>query len=157
MELFSAFQEALLNLLSAKLRSFLAILGVLVGTGSVVALISSSQLATAHALAQFKKLGTNLISLYITDNDFLQAATDTTQFRLSNVPVLQKSSKQIQLIAPYTQGFQTSYFGDTNLNAQIVGTIEPFAAIAKVELASGRFISYFDRRSFFCVIGANLA
>ena len=32
MTLFSAFQEALLNLLSAKLRSFLAILGVLVGT-----------------------------------------------------------------------------------------------------------------------------
>ena len=157
MELFSAFQEALLNLLSAKLRSFLAILGVLVGTGSVVALISSSQLATAHALAQFKKLGTNLISLYIADENSFQPSSHSAEFKLSNVSALQKSSQQIQLIAPYTQGFQPSYFADTNLDAQIVGTIEPFAAIAKVEIENGRFISYFDHRSFFCVIGAQLA
>src|SRR3990167_3007165 len=157
MTLFSAFQEALLNLLSAKLRSFLAILGVLVGTGSVVALISSSQLATAHALAQFKKLGTNLISLYIADENSFQPSSHSAEFKLSNVSALQKSSQQIQLIAPYTQGFQPSYFADTNLDAQIVGTIEPFAAIAKVEIENGRFISYFDHRSFFCVIGAQLA
>jgi putative ABC transport system permease protein len=114
-------------------------------------------LATAHALDQFKKLGTNLISLYISDGDLSQSSPDATEFQLSNLPALQQSSKQIQLIAPYTQGFQPSYFGDTNLNAQIVGTIEPFETIAKVELASGRFISYFDHRSFFCVVGAKLA
>src|SRR3990167_6171943 len=120
MELFSAFQEALLNLLSAKLRSFLAILGVLVGTGSVVALISSSQLATAHALAQFKSLGTNLLSVYIRDEnqDDANANTNAVQFQLSNVPQLQKASKQITLIAPYTLGFQSMYFGATNLNGQ---------------------------------------
>lgn len=158
MELFPAFQEALLNLLSAKLRSFLAILGVLVGTGSVVALISSSQLATAHALAEFKKLGTNLISLYVTENQVAQSSgVSTDEFKLADVPTLAASSKQIQLVAPYTQGFQPSYFGDTNLEAQLIGTTEPFGAIAKLELAKGRFISYFDHRNFFCVIGADLA
>ncbi len=157
MELISAFQEAMLNLLSAKLRSFLAILGVLVGTGSVVALISSSQLATAHTLAEFKKLGTNLISLYITDNQAGQPSNaGANEFVLSDVPKLKNASQQIQLVAPYTQGFQPSYFGDVNLDAQLVGTTESFGAIAKLELVEGRFISYFDHRNFFCVIGAGL-
>lgn len=56
-------REALANLVTSKLRSFLAILGILVGTASVVALITSSQLAIDHALAQFKTLGTNLLAM----------------------------------------------------------------------------------------------
>lgn len=157
MEFISFFREAVLNLLTAKLRSFLAILGVLVGTGSVVALISSSQLATAHALEQFKKLGTNLISLYVRDEPSDQSAAQLKQFVLSDVPTLMRSSPEIVLVAPYTIGFQSMYFGVSRLDGQIIGATENFATIAKVNLDQGRFVSYFDQRSFFCVIGASLA
>ncbi len=60
--------QALLNFLSAKLRSFLAILGVLVGTAAVVALISLGQLATDKALAEFKDLGTDLLAVTLYTN-----------------------------------------------------------------------------------------
>lgn len=153
----SYIREAIMNLLSAKLRSFLAILGVLVGTGSVVALISSSQLATAHALAQFKKLGTNLVSMYVHDDSFGQPNPGAKQFALSDVPLLQKSSKQITGIAPYTVGFKEMYFGVTNLNGQIIGATDSFESIAKIDIARGRFISYLDRHNFFCVIGDAIA
>ena len=43
-------QQALVNLTASKLRSFLAVLGILVGTAAVVALISCGQLATEKAL-----------------------------------------------------------------------------------------------------------
>jgi len=46
--------EALLNLFSAKLRSTLALLGILVGTASVVAMVSGGKLATNEALKQFQ-------------------------------------------------------------------------------------------------------
>lgn len=157
MEFMSSFREAVLNLLSAKLRSFLAILGVLVGTGSVVALISSSQLATSHALAQFKTLGTNLVSLYIRDDSYGQPETQAKEFVLSDMPTLIKSSPQIVLAAPYTIGFQSMYFDTANLNGQIIGTTENFKTIAKLDLARGRFVSYLDNRNFYCVIGATLA
>lgn len=158
MNLFSVFREAAVNLMSAKLRSFLAILGVLVGTGSVVALISSSQLATAHALAQFKSLGTNLLSIYIRDeNQGGKANANTAQFQLSDVPQLQKSSSQITLIAPYTIGFQSMYFAATNLNGQVIGATQNFAEIAKINILRGRFVSYLDSGNFFCVIGNHLA
>lgn len=158
MKVFPVFQEALLNLLHAKLRSFLAILGVLVGTASVVALISSSQLATEHALEQFKKLGTNLVSLYI-DSVSAGGANNASerQFQLSDVPHLKAASAQIRLIAPYTQDFQSTYYHGLNLQAQLVGVTDDFAAIAKTEMDRGRFISFLDHRSFYCVIGAKLA
>lgn len=156
MGFFSGLQEAMLNLLSAKLRSFLAILGVLVGTASVVALISSSQLATEHALAEFKKLGTNLISLYIEQADFRDSQS-AVHFHLSDVPILKSASKQIELIAPYTQSYQSSYFENDNLDAQLVGVTESFKSIAKIQMKKGRFISYLDGRSFYCVIGAKVA
>jgi putative ABC transport system permease protein len=65
MNFFNQGQHALVNLTAAKLRSFLAILGILVGTAAVVALISCSQLATEKALAQFKALGTDLLAISV--------------------------------------------------------------------------------------------
>lgn len=159
MELIAAFREAIVNLLSAKLRSFLAILGVLVGTGSVVALISSSQLATAHALSQFKTLGTNLLSLYLREDSFggSQSSGQTQYFAMDDVQKLKQASPEIMLVAPYTVGFSPMYLHGKNLNGQIVGTTENFASIAKLNVVQGRFISYLDERNYYCVIGASIA
>lgn len=150
----ASFREAIINLLSAKLRSFLAILGVLVGTGSVVALISSSQLATAHALAQFKTLGTNLMSIYL--QDLGQSNSNTKQFQLSEVPLLLKAP-QVVKVAPFTLAFRNMDYDGNSLNGQIVGATESFAEIAKLQLDSGRFVSYLDKNNFYCVIGAEIA
>lgn len=155
--LMTFFREAIINLLSAKLRAFLAILGVLVGTASVVALISSSELATTHALAQFKNLGTNLLSVYIRDADRDDQQKTSKQFLLSDVPALQKVSNEVTDVAPYTLGFAPMYFEDTNINGQIIGATESFARIAKLNLASGRFVSYLDQHNFYCVLGSGIA
>ena len=113
MHLITHTREALLSLLYSKLRSFLAILGILVGTGSVVALISSSELATQHALSQFKTLGTNLLAM-----DVQQAQIDgqqnqdsnQPQFTESDVPFLQEKVSQIRLVAPYINLFDPLIF-----------------------------------------------
>ncbi len=159
MVLLTHFREAAINMWSAKLRSFLAILGVLVGTGSVVALISSSQLATAHALTQFKSLGTNLLSLNLRDQQSGQggSTSQTQQFSLSDLPALIASSKQIIEVAPYTTLYQSAYFENINLQSQIIGAMDNFKVIAKVNLARGRFVSYLDGQNYFCVIGARVA
>lgn len=157
MELFTHIREAVVNLFSAKLRSFLAILGVLVGTGSVVALISSSQLATAHALAQFKTLGTNLLSIYIRDNQSEQQSKQNKQFQLSDIPLLKQKVAQVHLVAPYTSVYQSMYYGSQNLEGQILGATQPFAEIAKVKMAAGRFVTFLDHHQFFCVVGNDIA
>src|SRR5438045_7446619 len=58
-------KEGLRNLYFSKLRSILALLGVLVGTASVVAMVLGGELATQEALKQFESLGTDLLAVSI--------------------------------------------------------------------------------------------
>ena len=151
-------REALMNLLSAKLRSLLAILGILVGTGSVVALISSSQLATDHALAQFKKLGTNLLAVMLTSN---QTSTNQTgqghNLSLDDMPTIQQHIPAIEKIVPYTMLFQPINFQDNQFEGQILGATEGLADIVKINMEAGRFVSFLDHNSFYCVVGHDIA
>lgn len=157
MSLFLRFHEVIVNMLSAKLRSFLAILGVLVGTASVVALISSSQLGMAHALAQFESLGTNLLSLSLYNHQNTVRTEQITQLTLSDMPILKKSSRQIVEIVPYTHVSRNSYYEGVDLRAEIIGVSNTFGVIAKVHMARGRFISFLDQNNLFCIIGSKIA
>ncbi|MHC4708337.1 MAG: ABC transporter permease [Planctomycetota bacterium] len=50
------------NLLLHKLRSLLTMLGIVFGVGSVVAMLAVGEGASAHALAQIRKLGSDNIN-----------------------------------------------------------------------------------------------
>ena len=67
MKIIKSAKEGLFNLFTSKLRSILALLGILVGTASVVAMVSGGELATNEALKQFKVLGTDLLAVSVTD------------------------------------------------------------------------------------------
>lgn len=151
-------KEALNNFVTAKLRSFLAVLGILVGTASVVALITSSQLATEHALAQFKSLGTNILAMDIMQS-FGGGQSDqqsNQQITLSIVPAIKSASDQIILIAPYINLFQSLYFGGKENDGQVLGVTAALQPLIKIEIDKGRFISDLDHNRFYCVIGSSI-
>lgn len=136
----------------------LAVLGILVGTGSVVALLSSGQFATEHALAQFKSLGTNLLSVSIMDQaDSSQSKQSAKELTLDDVATIKAVSNQIVLVAPYVSSYQSIYIAGIESSAQVVGADEKLDRIAKIKVAQGRGISHLDRFSFYCTIGAKLA
>lgn len=151
-------KEAFTNVLVAKLRSFLAILGVLVGTASVVALVSSGQLATQHALEQFKTLGTDLLSVNISDDmeDRKQKSGQVLDLTPEDAASL-ASLPNIVDVAPYTMNYYPPYYHGKRLDGNIIGMTQSLAHVAKINLASGRFISYLDKNEFYCVLGYNLA
>lgn len=156
MNLVQQFHEAFGNLLTSKLRSLLTLLGVLIGTASVVALVSSGELATQHALAQFKTLGTDLLAVSINPS----SSTDSPQAKrlhLSDVTTLAASSSYILQAAPYTNYYATISYNGNPLQGSVIGATEALQEIAKIDLAQGRFISYLDKTWFFCVIGNNMA
>tara|TARA_R110000868_G_scaffold158036_4_gene385925 strand:- start:92002 stop:93201 length:1200 start_codon:yes stop_codon:yes gene_type:complete len=151
-------KEAFANLFTAKLRSFLAILGILIGTGSVVALVSSGQLATENALAQFKALGTNLLAVSIYDqqggaNPSADANTANLSYQdalgLSKLPNVDKS-------APYTSSFFNVSYNGQQLNASTIGITLGLTDVIKLKVLKGRFVSELDHYSMFCDIGYGL-
>ncbi len=160
MHIITHFKEAITNLISSKMRSFLAILGILVGTASVVALISSSQLATQHALEQFKSLGTNLLAMDLQQAQSSDGSTSTTnqqQFTEADIPLLEKAVPEIQLTAAYINLYNPISFMGMQYQGQVIGATRALAQIAKIDVAQGRFVSSLDVHSYYCVIGDKLA
>jgi putative ABC transport system permease protein len=148
--------QAFSNLWTAKLRTLLAMLGILVGTGSVVAMVSSGELATRAALAQFETLGTNLLAVSISDSD-RDEGKNTVALTLNDVDAMPVTIPAIEHVAPYSMMFAPVMFhGHIIPHATIVGSTEALQLIINIHIAEGRFISDFDHLSKFCVIGQQI-
>ena len=160
MKLSESFQAAFFNILGAKLRSFLAVLGILIGTASVVALVMSGQLATQHALAQFKVLGTNLLSINVYQKN--QEKSQGSGVKLSNLTLAQALNSHtadpyILLAAPYATDYSSVYANDKNLNVSVIGATDNLAKVIRIKLQQGRFVSILDNNQHYVVIGSAIA
>jgi putative ABC transport system permease protein len=150
-------KEGFANLFSSKLRSVLALLGILVGTASVVAMVSGGELATNEALKQFKTLGTDLLAVSINDApDQENKKSITENLNLHNANQIITADKHILNIAPYTQVFNPLQFNGHEINGSILGVTDSFAPIIHINVAKGRFISVLDGYALYCVIGAKI-
>jgi putative ABC transport system permease protein len=156
MKMNSHIEEALLNLFSSKLRSLLALLGILVGTASVVAMVLGGELATNEAIKQFKTLGTDLLSFTINEGDEKSGNGTQSNLTLEQANNIVSADPDIRDAAPYSQVFSPMQFSGHELNGTAVGVTDSFARIAHVEIERGRFVSTLDGYGFFCVIGNNL-
>lgn len=159
MTLTNHIQQARLNLMASKLRSFLAVLGIWVGTAAVVALINCSQLATEKALEQFKALGTDLLAVSVfqsttKDTQALGGQHDISIQVWRQFPAMIPEIKQI---APYNIAYQPMSFQGKKLTGVVIGADESLAKIVHIELVAGRFVSFAESFEHVCVIGNSLA
>lgn len=148
--------ESLQNLWLFKLRSALALLGMLVGAAAVVALISSGQLATQQALDQFKSLGTELFAIMI-DPPAETRPGQEENLQLAQVKQIQAASSSILVTAPYTLDYSKIYYNGHAMPGTIVGATQALAQIINIQIGKGRFVSELDQRQFFCVVGSDIA
>lgn len=148
-------REGLRNLYFSKLRTILALLGVLVGTASVVAMVLGGQLATNEALKEFRSLGTDLLAVSInaSSSDSPVSSGKMDQLSLEDALSLQQADPDIMESAPYTQLFHPMYYQGKTVNGMILGVTKSFANIVKIKMDKGRFISLADRYQFYVVVG----
>ncbi|MDP3269189.1 MAG: ABC transporter permease [Legionella sp.] len=150
-------QQALVNLTASKLRSFLAVLGILVGTAAVVALISCGQLATEKALEQFKALGTDLLAVSVYQKSPDKSHSGSDSLSAAQWQQIGDRIPQVITIAPYSTAYQPLSFQGKLMQGVIIGADENLAGIINVKLSSGHFVSFLESFEHFCVIGDGLA
>ena len=150
-------KEAFTNLARAKLRTFLAVLGIFIGTASIVALMSSGLLATQHALAQFRVLGTNLLGIYLAPSEIQMVTATAKKLTTDDLTSITQQIPAVTQFAPYTLPSSDVLFSGRYVPSQLIGTTENFAAIFNLPLAQGRFISFLDQQTPYCVIGSDVA
>lgn len=137
-------------------RSLLALIGIVVGIGSVIALLTIGGIVRNEAVKQFESLGADLLSVVnLADSRSRRRSgmvLDTVQARrLTQLPAINAAS-------PYTlRSGKIPLRGEAGLSAQRVGVTPAFAELHGVQLAEGRFVSHFDGPRPFAVIGASIA
>jgi len=157
MKLLTHISEGLRNLFTSKLRSLLALLGILVGTASVVAMVSSGKLAENEALKQFKTLGTDLLAVTLQHLESSeQHDSPESALSISQAADVVKANSDILIAAPYTQVFNSIQFDGHEINGRVLGVTSAFSTVANIKMAAGRFISNLDDYAYFCVVGQSV-
>jgi putative ABC transport system permease protein len=155
MKITSYIQSAVNNLLGSRIRTLLAMMGIMIGTASVVALVSSGKLAANKAMDQFKSLGTDQMSLQISSNSN-QSNQTPNPVKLETITAMASSIPDIVLIAPYTLDYIQAAYKTEQFNVNLIGAIQQLYPIIHLKMKQGRFISNLDKNQNYCVVGSKV-
>ena len=134
-----------------KMRSFLTMLGIIIGIFAVTALISVGQSSNAAVTEQIEGLGSNLLTISIRD--------DRADLKLDDVEQIGRLPG-VGAVSPYISSTYTVKNGDTSMeDISVVGVTSDYQDIREYEVTEGRFISGKDNdnRLKVAVIGQDIA
>ncbi len=148
-------QEAVRSLASSKQRTILALLGIVIGIGSVIALVSVGTLAQRESMRQFMEMGTDVLRI---QKEWGQDGNSGAEqsFRLKDVLALPEASGVIEDVAPYISVHGVLRYEGRREDVPAVGVTRSFFHINQLDLARGRFISDLDHLMYQAVVGGDL-
>ena len=136
-------QLAVSRLAAARLRAVLTMLGVIIGVGSIVALVSVAQGATSGITDRIENLGTNLLTVQpgsSTSGFVRQGAGSATTLTLGDSEAI-ASLADVAAVAPQVSAQAVVVAGDKNTTTSVVGTTADYLAVRTYEIWQGSFLT----------------
>ena len=137
------------------MRSFLTVLGIVIGVAAVIAMVTIGNGTTAKVTADIAKLGSNM--LFVRPGQFGpgRASTTAKSFNARDVAAIQQQVAGIRAVAPVVQSSATVIFGGESRTSSIVGTSDDYLLALDWDLAAGRSFLETEERSgrAVCIIG----
>ncbi len=149
-------KEATVSLLASKQRTLLALIGIFVGIGSVIAMVSIGTIVQNEALRQFREMGTDILTIS-KDYGGGSRSTKSNEIALTDALAIPRYCPEIGAVAPYTSTYGRYKYQGEKWDGPVMGVTESFMDLNKLRLREGRFISDLDERSYFCVVGDTMA
>jgi putative ABC transport system permease protein len=124
------------------LRSFLTVLGIIIGVGAVIAMVTIGNGTTAKVTADLAKLGSNL--LFVSPGQFGpgRASSDAKPFNARDIEAMRAQLLSARAVAPVGQKSVTVIFGTESRNTVVTGTDNEYFITQDWDLKQGR--TFFD-------------
>lgn len=142
-------EESISVLKTNKLRTGLSALGIIIGIGSVIALMTMGEASKASVTQRIQSLGSNLLTISSgsQQSGFLRSS-DSSGTTLTYEDAVEIETSQrittIDKVAPvYTSNSQVSY-GSANDNVQISGITDTYFELRNIDVVLGRYIEEKD-------------
>lgn len=143
------FIESIRTLAINKMRTSLAILGIVIGIGSVIALVSLGQATQQSIESQIQSLGANLLTVMPGGQQsgaVRGAAGGSNTLTLEDAKAIESapSITTVKSVSPELSRRTQVTTGKTNTNTQIVGVVPVYTDVHKVTIDQGSFITKRD-------------
>jgi putative ABC transport system permease protein len=140
------------GLATHKLRSFLTILGVVIGVAAVIILMSIGQGTTSSIMSSLEGLGSNL--LFVSPGQTSGAGGvraafgSATTLTLEDAQAIADEVPGLATVAPSSQSFLQLIYQDKNTRAQVMGVTPEYQVAYNLVVGNGSFISQDDYDSY---------
>ncbi|WP_296098425.1 ABC transporter permease [uncultured Agrobacterium sp.] len=138
------------------LRSFLTVLGVVIGVAAVIAMVTIGNGTTAQVKSELSRLGTNMLFLRPGQFGPGRASVDAKRFTDSDVQAIREQISGVRAVAPLNRSSAaTVIYGGKNHQTSVVGTTNDYLIAQDWTIALGReFLPAEDRGGQIgCIIG----
>ncbi|MBI3828593.1 MAG: ABC transporter permease [Planctomycetes bacterium] len=144
------------SLAANKLRSFLAMLGIIIGVGAVISMMAIGSGAQAQVLARFSAMGTNLLVIRPGQRGSGGVMSGTQlNLKLDDADAMLKEAEGIGAVAPVVSGSSQVKYLSRNTRTNVLGSSTTYFTIRTFEIDKGRTFTEaeVDRHARVAVIG----
>ncbi len=153
-------QEAMRALTRNKVRTFLTMLGVIIGVAAVIATLAIGQGAKQSVQEQIRSLGSNVIMVFSGGMmGTVRSGTGATQMlSVEDAQAIMRECPSVAVASPTVRSQAQVVAGDANWSTTVQGGDENFLVVRDWPIAEGRSFTTSDVRAAakVCVIGATV-
>jgi len=152
MKIGQGLKMAMKSIMASKMRSFLTMLGIIIGVSSVITLVGIGQGTSKRVTEQVQSLGTNLLTVNILGRGDTSTLTYEQALALADI-------EGVEYAAPFSSNNASVKYGTTSVTVNVVGTNADYFFLRGYEMAAGRFVAQIDLefRQKIAVLGASTA
>ncbi len=149
MKIFATFRIALRALRRNKLRTVLTMLGMVIGVGAVIAMVSIGNGAKAQVEAQIASLGQNVVLIFSGSTSRGGVRTgwgSAGTLSIEDAEAIQKEIPEVVAASPEVRGFNQVASGNDNWYTSVLGESEDYLDIRTWPLQDGMMFTDQDVR-----------
>ena len=156
----NAFLLALKEIRRNILRSFLTILGIVIGVASVIAMVMIGDGTTANVKESISKLGTNMLTLRVGQERRGPPKEDNSAkpFTEGDISAIKNEVQNIKAVASENNTRINIVYGNKSNSASVIGTNNDYFVIKDWEVTDGRIFDESELNSgkSSCIIGTTM-
>jgi putative ABC transport system permease protein len=137
------------------MRSFLTMLGIIIGVAAVIILVTLGSGATRSVTQQIASLGSNLLMVSPGKRMGPGQSSGAAPFKLADAEAIERDVPNLAAVAPVASRSTTAIYANENWNTGVTGTTDHYFTLSNRRIHEGRTFTASDARlgAAVCVIG----
>jgi putative ABC transport system permease protein len=143
MNFMESFKSALQSIRANKMRSFLTMLGIIIGISSVITIVSIGEGGRKYIAGEFENFGANTINLRVRASNGGDIESND-YFTMNDADLIKSKIEKVTAVMPLLEGFGKIKNDTKSKDAAVEAATEAYFEFTNADLITGRFLNERD-------------